>query len=75
MEPTLPGLILDSSIIIEAERNGQTVEDLLIAIRERFSEIEIAVPPSRWPSFVHGIERANTPEIRAPISGVVRYPQ
>lgn len=29
MEPTLLGLILDSSVIIEAERKHQTVEDLL----------------------------------------------
>lgn len=43
MEPTLLGLILDSSVIIEAERKHQTVEDLLTAIRQRFGEVEIAM--------------------------------
>ncbi len=43
MEPALLGLVLDSSIIIEAERKHQTVEELLDTIQKRFGEIEIAM--------------------------------
>jgi hypothetical protein len=36
MESALLGLILDSSVIIDAERKGQTVEGLLEQIRPEF---------------------------------------
>lgn len=64
MEPTLLGLILDSSVIIEAERKHQTVEDLLTAIRQRFGEVEIAMSAVTVAELVHGVERANTSEGR-----------
>lgn len=64
MEPTLLGLILDSSVIIEAERKHQTVEDLLTAIRQRFGEVEIAMSAVTVAELVHGVERANTSEVR-----------
>ena len=34
MESAVLGVILDSSVIIDAERKGQTVKDLLEAIRQ-----------------------------------------
>ena len=40
MESPVLGLILDSSVIIAAERKGQTVEELLTLIRQTFGEIE-----------------------------------
>lgn len=43
MESPLLGLILDSSVIIAAERKRQTVEQLLTSIRQTFGEIEIAI--------------------------------
>ena len=43
MESALLGLILDSSVIIDAERKGQTVEDLLEQIRQSAGEVEIAI--------------------------------
>jgi len=43
MESPLLGLILDSSVIIAAERDRQTVEELLASIRQAFGEIEIAI--------------------------------
>ncbi|HEY3457725.1 MAG TPA: PIN domain-containing protein [Bryobacteraceae bacterium] len=64
MGPALLGVILDSSIIIEAERKRQTVEDLLTGIRQRFGEVEIAISAVTVAELVHGVERANTPEIR-----------
>lgn len=41
MESPLLGLILESSMIIEAERKRQPVEGLLTFVRETFGEIEI----------------------------------
>ena len=42
MEPAVLGLIIDSGILIEAERKGQTVTELLEHIRRTFGEVEIA---------------------------------
>ena len=64
MEPALLGLVLDSSIIIEAERKQQTVEQLLQAIRQRFGELEIAMSSVTVAELVHGVKRARTVEIR-----------
>ena len=64
MESSLLGLILDSSVIIAAERKRLTVEDLLIWVRQAFGEIEIAISAVTLAELVHGVVRANTPEIR-----------
>lgn len=64
MESTLLGLILDSSVIIEAERKGHSVEQLLEHLKERFGEVEIALCPVTVAELVHGVYRANTPPIR-----------
>jgi hypothetical protein len=41
MESAVLGLILDSSVIIDAERKGQTIEDLPEQIRQSAGEVEI----------------------------------
>ncbi len=64
MESTLLGLVLDSSIIIEAERNGQTVEQLLEHVQESAGEVEVAICSVTVAELVHGVYRANTREIR-----------
>jgi predicted nucleic acid-binding protein len=64
MESPLLGLILDSSVIIAAERKRQTVEDLLMSVGQAFGEVEIAISAVTLAEFVHGVARANTPEIR-----------
>lgn len=64
MESALLGLILDSSVIIEAERKGQTVEQLLKQVHQAFGEVEIAICSVTVAELVHGVHRANTPEIR-----------
>jgi predicted nucleic acid-binding protein len=64
MEPAILGLVLDSSIIIDAERKHQTVEELLNAIQQRFGEIEIAMSAVSLAGLVHAVARANTPERR-----------
>lgn len=64
MESPLLGLILDSSVIIAAERKRQTVEQLLTAVGQAFGEVEIAISAVTLAELVHGVARANTPEIR-----------
>jgi tRNA(fMet)-specific endonuclease VapC len=64
MEPALLGLVVDSSIVIDAERKHQTIEDLLTAIRQRFGEVEIVISAMTVAELVHAVERAQTPEIR-----------
>ena len=64
MEPALLGLILDSSVIIEAERNSQSVEQLLKHVRQLFGEVEIALCPVTAAELAHGVYRANTLLVR-----------
>jgi predicted nucleic acid-binding protein len=64
MEFPLLGRILDSSVIIAAERKRQTVEGLLMSVGQAFGEVEIAVSAVTLAELVHGVARANTPEIR-----------
>jgi predicted nucleic acid-binding protein len=64
MDPPILGLILDSSVIIAAERKGQTVEALLTLIRDMFGEIEIAISAVTVAELVHGVVRSRTSEIR-----------
>ena len=64
MESPPLGLILDSSIIIAAERKRQTEEDLLVSVGQAFGEVEIAISAVTLAELVHGVARASTPEIR-----------
>ena len=64
MESALLGLILDSSVIVEAERKGQTVEQLLEQVGRSVGEVEIAICSVTVAELVHGVYRANTGEIR-----------
>ncbi|MGO9259468.1 MAG: PIN domain-containing protein [Bryobacteraceae bacterium] len=64
MESSLLGLILDSSVIIAAERKSQTVEDLLASVQQAFGEIEIAISAVTLAELVHGVARADTSERR-----------
>ena len=61
MESPLLGLILDSSVIIAAERKRQTVEELPTPIGQAFGEVEIAISAVTLAELVHGVARANTP--------------
>jgi len=71
MEPALLGLILDSSVIIEAEREGQTVEHFWN---------RSAGASAKWRSrcsvtvaeLVHGVYRANTGESRQRAASLYR---
>jgi tRNA(fMet)-specific endonuclease VapC len=64
MEPAILGLVLDSSVIIEAERKRQTVEEFLSGIRQAFGEVDISISAVTIAELAHGVARASTPGIR-----------
>jgi len=58
------GLILDSSVIIAAERRGDTVEKLIEHVVRVAGDQDAALSSVGLTELVHGIYRAQTPEIR-----------
>lgn len=64
MESAILGLILDSSVIIDAERHGWNVTQLLEFVRGHFGEVDIAVSSVTIAELVHGVFRARSPQIR-----------
>lgn len=56
------GIILDSSVIITAERRGHSVRQILEQVRTSQGEIEIGVSVVTVAELVHGAYRAKTPE-------------
>ena len=64
MEPADLGVILDSSILIEAERNHFDVATFLKLVMERLGEREVALSAITVAELAHGIYRAVTPERR-----------
>lgn len=58
------GLILDSSIVIAAERRGDTVEQLIEQIVKATGDQEAALSAIGLTELIHGIYRAPTPELR-----------
>ena len=59
------GLILDSSIVIAAERRGDTVEKFIEQVLAAVGDQDAALSSIGLTELVHGIYRAQTPEIRA----------
>jgi len=58
------GLILDSSVVIAAERRGDTVEKLIEQAVLVAGDQDAALSSVGLTELVHGIYRAKTPEIR-----------
>ena len=58
------GLILDSSVVIAAERRGDTVEQLIDKIVKATGDQEAALSAIGLTELIHGIYRAQTPEVR-----------
>jgi len=56
------GIILDSSVIITAERRGHSVREILEQVKANQGEIEIGVSVVTVAELVHGAYRAKTPE-------------
>lgn len=59
------GLILDSSVLISAERQGRNARQMLAAIAGRAGSTEIAVSVVTLIELAHGAARADTPERRS----------
>jgi predicted nucleic acid-binding protein len=58
------GLILDSSVVIDAERHGETVERLIERVVKVAGDQEAALSAVGLTELIHGLYRAPTPEIR-----------
>lgn len=56
------GIILDSSVIITAERRGHSVRQILEQVQTSQGEIEIGLSVVTIAELVHGAYRAKTPE-------------
>lgn len=64
MEPANLGVVLDSSIVIEAERQHLDVARFLKHIANRIGEREAALCAISVAELAHGIDRADTPARR-----------
>ena len=59
------GLILDSSVLIAAERKGRNARQALAEIAVRATGEDVAVSVVTLIELAHGVARANTPERKA----------
>ncbi len=59
------GLILDSSVLITAEREGQNARQMLAAISGAAEDAEIAISVVTLIELAHGAARADTPQRKA----------
>jgi predicted nucleic acid-binding protein len=59
------GIILDSSIVISAERRGDTVAQLLRRIADVTSDQEVALSAIGLTELIHGIYRADNVQRRS----------
>jgi tRNA(fMet)-specific endonuclease VapC len=59
------GLILDSSVLVAAEREGQNARQMLAAVARKVGETEIALSVVTLIELAHGAARADTPARKA----------
>ena len=64
MEAANLGVILDSSVVVEAERHHLNVAQFLKQIAQKIGETETALCSITVAELAHGIYRADTPERR-----------
>jgi predicted nucleic acid-binding protein len=64
MESALLGLVLDSSILVTAERRELRPDEAIESVQKTVGEIPIVLCPVSVAEIGHGIYRANTPELR-----------
>jgi len=62
MESALLGLVLDSSVLISAERKKLTTSEAIKKVREAAGDIPIVICSMTVAELGHGIYRADTPE-------------
>ena len=56
------GIILDTSVVVAAEREGHTITQILEQVRASQGDVEVGVSVVSVAELVHGAYRANTPE-------------
>lgn len=59
------GLLIDSTLLIHAERKLLTAEQLLSELLHRFGDVDLAISAMRAGELFHGWWRADTPARRA----------
>jgi predicted nucleic acid-binding protein len=59
------GVIIDSSVLIAAERQGQNARQMLAAISTQLGNTEIAISVVTLVELAHGAARADTPQRKA----------
>jgi predicted nucleic acid-binding protein len=59
------GLILDSSVIVAAERPGQNSRDILVSVERQVGEIKIGLSVVSLIELVHGVAPAAVRRKRA----------
>jgi len=59
------GLILDSSVLVAAERQGQNARQMLASIARKIAETEIGISVVTLIELAHGAARADTSERKA----------
>ena len=64
MEPALLGVVLDSSVLIAAERRRLTAAEAVESVQKIVGEVPVVLSALSVAEVGHGIYRANTSEIR-----------
>jgi len=59
------GIILDSSVLVAAERRGQNAHEMLASISLQLGETDIAISVVTLIELAHGVARADTPDRKA----------
>jgi tRNA(fMet)-specific endonuclease VapC len=59
------GLILDSSVLVAAERQGHNARQMLASIARKIAETEVGISVVTLIELAHGAARADTPERKA----------
>ncbi len=62
MESAFLGLVLDSSVLVAAERKKLTTPEAIRKVREAAGDVTIVICPLTVAELAHGIYRADTPE-------------
>jgi len=57
------GLVLDSGVLIAAEREARPVSGLLLMLEQEHGETEVVISSITVIELEHGLHRANTPEL------------
>jgi predicted nucleic acid-binding protein len=62
MESALLGVVLDSSVLVAAERKNATTPEVIRSIRQTIGDVPIVICALTVAELGHGIYRADTPQ-------------